>query len=87
MSNITIEFPHFSPMTRAGSFIGFMSFKIGRDYSYYKLGTHLLKKPKGKVKIRLVYPEFQGPPTRIMQEELDAEVNAYISANYPEALK
>ena len=82
-----LEFPQFSPVKRVGSFIGFMSFKIGKDYSWYKLGVHLLKKPKGNVKIRLVYPEMQGPPTRIMQEEIDEEANAYICANYKEALQ
>lgn len=82
-----LEYCQFVPAKQVGSFIGFMSLKIGREYSWYRLGVHILKSPKGNTKIRLVYPEMQAPPTRIMQSEIDEEVSAYISANYPESLR
>lgn len=86
MNEIQLEYLQFTPSHRVGSFVGFVSFKIGRDYSYYKLGVHLLRVPKGKTKIRILYPELQAPPTRLMQEEIDSEISAYLSANYKESL-
>jgi hypothetical protein len=85
--NLQLEYPSFIKCKQAGSLIGFISFKVGRDWSWYNLGVHLLRIPKGNVKIRLVYPERQAPPTREMQEEIDSEVNSYILAQYPEVLK
>lgn len=80
-----LEYISFHPVPKQGSLIGFISFKHGKDYSYYELGVHKLLIPKGRIKIRLVYPEKQRP-TRELQEELDGEVNAYLLANYKEVI-
>lgn len=87
MNEIVLQYPQFIPAKPVGSFRGFMSFKIGKEYSWFKLGVHLLKIPKGKTKIRLLYPEMQAPPTKLLQEEIDLEVSSYLAAQYPESLK
>jgi hypothetical protein len=87
MEELILEYISFRPIKKIGSLIGFISFKIGKDYSWYQIGVHKLKNPKGHVKIRLLYPERQHPETKVMQEEIDEGVNSYILAQYPESLK
>ena len=87
MNDMQLEYIQFRPIKKSGSLIGFISFKIGKDYSWHQLGVHKLQKPKGNIKIRLLYPERQHPETRTFQEEIDEEVNAYLLANYKEHLK
>lgn len=82
-----LEYLQFRPIKNIGSLIGFCSFKIGREYSWYQLGVHKLDRPKGDIKIRLLYPEQQTPSTRIMQEEIDKEINSYLISQYPESIK
>jgi hypothetical protein len=87
MSEITLEYISFRPVKQIGSLIGFISFKIGKEYSWHQLGVHELLKPKGHVRIRLLYPEKQHPESKELQEQIDEEVNAYLLANYREVLK
>lgn len=82
---MSAEYISFHPVPKDRSLIGFVSFKYGKEYSFYELGVHKLLKPKGRIKIRLVYPEKQAP-NKDMQEELDAEINAYLLANYKEVI-
>ena len=81
-----LEYIQFKPVKRDKSLIGFISFKIGKEFSFYQLGVHKLLKPKGNMKIRLLYPEKQSP-SKTMQELIDEEVNAYILVNYRESLQ
>ena len=67
--------------------IGFTTFKIGNDYSYYQLPTYLIRMPVGNKLVRLLYPEKQPPPNRDMQETIDLELSAYIKVNYSEVMK
>lgn len=87
MDNLQLEYLSFKPVKKAGSLIGFISFKIGREYSWYQVGVHKLKVPKDTVRVRLLYPERQHPETTQMQQEIDESVNAYLTAQYPEALE
>lgn len=80
-----LEHISFKPVVKTGSLIGFVSFKYGREYSFYQLGVHKLREPKDRIKIRLVYPDKQSP-NRLMQQEFDNEVNAYLLANYKEVI-
>lgn len=80
-----IEHVSFHPVKKQGSLIGFVSFKYGKDFSFYELAVHKFRVPKGHLKIRLLYPEKQ-PPTRAMQEEIDMEINGYLLANYNEVI-
>lgn len=82
---MSIEYCEFKPIKKTGSLIGFVNFKDGREYSFYQLGVHKLRVPKGNIKIRLVYPEKQAP-TREKQEEYDNDVNAFLLANYREVI-
>jgi hypothetical protein len=84
---LNLEYISFKPVKRVGSLLGFISFKVGREYSWHQLGVHKLAKPKGNIFIRLLYPERQHPETKILQEEIDREVNAYLLAHYKEALQ
>ena len=86
MSEFNLEYVSFHPIKKTGSLLGFISFKIGKEYSWHQLGVHKLKEAKGHIKIRLLYPERQHPETKILQEEIDQEVNAYLLANYKEIL-
>lgn len=80
-----LEHVSFHPVKKQGSLIGFVSFRYGKDYSFYELGVHKFRVPKKHLKIRLVYPEKQ-PPTRKMQQDIDMEINGYILANYKEVI-
>jgi len=82
-----LEYVSFHPVPKKGSLVGFISFKYGKLFSYYELGVHKLRVPKGRIKTRLVYPEMQAPKTKEIQEELDTEVNAYLLANYREVVE
>lgn len=84
MNPIMIEYPSFHKVKPHNGLIGFISFKIGKEYSWYNLGVHKLKEPKGNILIRLVYPEKQAPVSKNMQESIDEEVNHYLLAQYPE---
>lgn len=81
-----IEYVEFKPVKKTGSLIGFVNFKDGRDYSFYQLGVHKLREPKGNLKIRLVYPEKQAP-NKEKQQEYDNDVNAFLLANYKEVIE
>ena len=85
MNELSLEYIQFKPVKRDKSLIGFVSFKIGREFSFYQLAVHTLLKPKNNIKIRLVYPEKQEP-SQVMQEFIDEEINAYLLANYHESL-
>ncbi len=82
--NFQIEFPSFHKVRPHKGLIGFISFKIGKEYSWYQLAVHTLLKPKGNILIRIMYPEKQAPVSRSMQESIDEEVNHYLLAQYPE---
>ena len=83
---MTLEYLKFHAVPKNGSLIGFISFKCGRDYSFFELAVHKLREKQGNRTIRLVYPEKQSP-NREMQQFFDSEINGWLCANYPEVIK
>lgn len=76
----------FHKVPKKGSLIGFVSFRYNNEVSFTSIGCHKLLKPKGSVKVRLLFPETIFPSNKRFQEDVDVEISAYIEANYPEVL-
>lgn len=87
MSNPLIEYLQFHPVNKVGSLIGFVGFKYNKVFTFSEVAVHKLKSAKGSIKIRLLYPEKVTPANKESQQIIDEEVNAYIVANYKEAIK
>ena len=78
-----IEHVNFSPVKGDKGLIGFCGFRFNVDFSFNNIAVFKLLKPKGRIKVRLVYPDKIKPNKRV-QVAIDEEINAYILANYSE---
>ncbi len=80
-----IEFMRFHPVKKVKSLIGFCSFKYNK-IGFTEIPVHKILLPTSKERVvRLLYPEAIKPNSE-MQQEIDREISAYISANYREVL-
>lgn len=86
MSNPLIEYLSFRPVKRNRSLIGFCGFRWNREITFSEVGVHSILNPKDYKVVRLLYPK-EMRPSKDMQVVIDQEINAYIVANYPEAIK
>ena len=87
MSNPLIEYLSFHPVRKVKSLIGFCGFRYNKEITFSEIAVHKLLKPKGHIRIRLLYPEKVVPVSKEIQQSIDEEVNGYILANYPEVFK
>ena len=79
---------HFVPMKRLGSFVGFVSFRYDREKWGLCIKSVAVHEKADKSAFRLVYPEdgrfkrtLVYPINRQTQQLIEAEVNAYLTAN------
>ena len=82
---MSIEYVSFHPVKKDKSLIGFCTFQWDKKFKFYKVAVHKLLNPKGNIRIRLLYND-QARPKNETYNEILSEVNAYILANYREAL-
>lgn len=82
-----LEYLSFHPIKKKGSLIGFASFKYNGQFSFAEVDVHKINMPVNpKRTVRILYPEKVFPFKKEIQEEIDEEISAYVSANYKETL-